>query len=55
LITSGIVDKAERANIVLNVKYQEEENYEEKERRILICLGQRAMTHRGKLSMLVPG
>lgn len=59
LITSGIVDKAKRANIVLNVKYQEEEKYEEKyeekERRILICLGQRAMTHLGKLSMLVPG
>jgi hypothetical protein len=41
--------------MVLDAKYREEENYEEKERQILIWLRQRAMPHLGKLSMLVPG
>ena len=55
LMTSGNLKTARTNIVVLDVRYREEENCEEKERQILIQLGQRAMSHLGKLSMLVPG
>jgi hypothetical protein len=56
MITSVILNEAARANIDSDVKYREEEDYQEKERLILILASTKGDEPSWKVScMLVPG